>query len=412
MKICKHDHVHATRIASNRPKPSGKVRNQAWRSPMGWMITVLAIMIGLLPAIQTAYASEYSAKVYATSLNVRSEPAADAQIVGSVKEGAVVTVQDAQYGWLKIQSEGLTGWVAGHYLKKVSESTSTDVSSSDKGTAVNAKDPKAPLTGTVTADSLRIRSGPGTNYDMIGSLTEGNTVTILSSSSGWLKIKMTDAAAGWVSGEYVTHEGSSTVTEGNTGNANDSVKKPVNASWETLKGKSIIVDAGHGGDDPGTIGTTYGTLEKDLNLQTAQYLKDYLNSAGAHVTMTRAKDEKPSLSSRAQLAQSISADAFISIHYNSSPKKVSGTLTFYYSETSDLKLAHAIEKQLGTGVDLKSNGVSYGNFHVLRENSVPSSLVELGFLTHPTDESIVRGPAYQKQAAKAIAQGLADYFAK
>lgn len=78
------------------------------------------------------------------------------------------------------------------------------------------------------------------------------------------------------------------------------------------------------------IGTTYGTLEKNLNLQTVYYLRDYLKDAGAHVTMTRTKDcHRISLSSRAQLSQSVSADAFVSIHYNSSPTKVSGTLTFF-----------------------------------------------------------------------------------
>jgi N-acetylmuramoyl-L-alanine amidase len=89
---------------------------------------------------------------------------------------------------------------------------------------------------------------------------------------------------------------------------------------------------------------------------------------------------------------------------------VSGTLTFFYSESDDLKLARAIETRLGQGIGLKSNGLSFGDYHILRENRIPATLVELGFLTNPTDESIVRKSSYQKKAAKAIAEGLADYF--
>ncbi|WP_036725014.1 N-acetylmuramoyl-L-alanine amidase family protein, partial [Paenibacillus forsythiae] len=180
-----------------------------------------------------------------------------------------------------------------------------------------------------------------------------------------------------------------------------------------LRGKRIVVDPGHGGDDPGMIGTTYGTLEKDLNLQTALYLRDDLKAAGASVTMTRTRDdERPALFSRAGLAESVSADAFISIHFNSSPKKVSGTLTFFYSQSDDMKLARAIENRLGDGIGLKSNGVSFGNYQILRENETPATLVELGFLTNPGDESIIRKASYQRKAAQAIANGIADYFSQ
>lgn len=402
MKNCNHDNIQLLDPTSDTNKRSEKRRRPAWLTSRGWLTAALAAIIGFMPVFDTIHAESYSAKVYASSLNVRSEPAADAKIKGSVKEGSVVTVLDEQYGWMKIQTERLTGWVAGYYLKKVTVNSASS-SSSSKPSPSNANNSSV---GTVTADSLRIRSGPGTGYEVVGSLKEHNTVTILSSSSGWLKVKTSNGITGWVSDDYVALSGSSTIS-GETTSGSSST----HTNWDSLRGKTIVVDAGHGGDDPGTVGSTHGTLEKEINLQTAMYLRDYLRDAGAHVTMTRTKDnERPSLSSRAQLSQSVSADAFISIHYNSSPKKVSGTLTFFYSESGDLNLAQAIENRLGNGVNLKSNGVSFGDFHVLRENSAPATLVELGFLTHPTDESIVRGTSYQKKAAKAIAQGLADYF--
>lgn len=388
-------------IRAKRSRPS-------WLARPGWIAAAFAAVIVLVSGSYTVQADSYSAKVYASSLNVRSEPAAGAEIAGSVPGGTVVTVMDEQHGWLKIRSGRLTGWVAGYYLKKVSGSSSpATVSSSGSVSGTGSAGSGNSRPGTVTADSLRIRSGPGTGYPVVGSLKERDSVTVLSSRSGWLKIRTVSGALGWVADAYVSVSGSS--ASGGTTSSTSSAR----SRSGSIRGKTIVVDAGHGGDDPGMVGTTYGTMEKDLNLQTALYLRDYLKAAGAHVTMTRTNSsQRPSLSSRTRLTQSVSADAFVSIHFNSSPKRVSGTLTFFYSESDDLELARAIENQLGQGIGLKSNGVSFGNYYVLRENPVPASLVELGFLTSPSDESIVRRTSYQKKAAKAIAEGLADYFAQ
>ncbi|QWU15547.1 N-acetylmuramoyl-L-alanine amidase [Paenibacillus sophorae] len=363
-------------------------------------------LLGLILTSHTTQADSYTAKVYTTSLNVRSEPAGGAAVTGSVKGGSLVTVSEEQHGWLKIRSGSMTGWVAGYYLKKAGGSAA---SSQATVTAAKKSTSSRPSTATVTADSLRIRSGPGTGYDVVGSLQARDAVAILSRQSGWLNIRAEGGVTGWVAEPYVTAGTSAASAVGirRTSSSAD-VSRPASAG---LRGKRIVVDPGHGGDDPGMIGTTYGTMEKDLNLQTALYLRDYLKAAGARVTMTRTQDdERPSLSTRAELAQSVSADAFISVHFNSSPKKVSGTLTFFYSESDDLKLARAIENRLSEGIGLKSNGLSFGDYHILRTNETPAALVELGFLTSPTDESIVRRASYQRKAAQAIADGIADYL--
>ncbi|HEY4432329.1 MAG TPA: N-acetylmuramoyl-L-alanine amidase [Paenibacillus sp.] len=374
-------------------------------------VTLLtACLVGITapqPAEAKTAAGSYNAQVYASSLNVRNEPAKNATVVGSIKNGAKVTVTDEQHGWSKIKAGSISGWVAGYYLKKVNSSsqpsrasgttvvsnTSTSTTSST-ATSATGSTTKA----TVTADSLRIRSGPGTQYKMLGSLKAKDTITLLLRQNDWARVRTASGDIGWVAAQYIrtgaTQGGASTVSR--TGN---------------LRGKLIVVDPGHGGSDPGMLGTTYNTMEKDLNLHTALYLRDALLAKGARVEMTRTReDQKPTLARRAQMSETLRADAFVSIHYNSSPKKVSGTLTFFYSESDDLKLARAIETRLGQGIGLKSNGLSFGDYHILRENRIPATLVELGFLTNPTDESIVRKSSYQKKAAKAIAEGLADYF--
>ncbi|WP_342563126.1 N-acetylmuramoyl-L-alanine amidase [Paenibacillus sp. FSL R7-0345] len=355
----------------------------------------------LLTGSQADALASYTAKVYASSLTVRSEPAAGASAVGSLKNGATVTVTDEQHGWMKVRSGSLTGWVAGYYLKKVNGDSASVVTAS----SVSLVKSSGSTAATVTADSLRIRGGPGTGYAVVGSLKANDKVTILTRENGWARIRTSAGEVGWVSAQYLSSGGSSSGVT--TASATSSSSK----GTSKIGSKLIVIDAGHGGNDPGMLGTTYNTMEKDLTLQTALYVRDYLTAKGATVQMTRTTaSQKPTLARRVQIGHSAGADAFVSIHYNSSPKNVSGTLTFFYSESDDLRLARAIENRLGQGIGLKSNGLSYGNYHILRENKLPAALVELGFLSNPYDESIVRTSSYQKKAAKAIAEGLADYF--
>ncbi|MFD2613388.1 N-acetylmuramoyl-L-alanine amidase [Paenibacillus gansuensis] len=373
-----------------------------------WMkclhLGLAAVLSGLLlPSVpDLEAASAYKATVYADTLNVRSEPSSEARIVGSLKSGTEVTVSKEQYGWLYIRRGTLEGWTAGYYLQKTGGSA-TKNTDSVKTAAVQS-------TAMIDANGLRIRKGPGKGNEVLGSLNRGDNVTVLDRSGDWLRIETEDGTAGWVASQYVQAAGSGGNIQTASSSEASSSGSPRSRNG-SIRGKVIVVDAGHGGTDPGMIGTTYGTVEKDLNLDTAKYVKDELTAMGAKVIMTRTKDsEKPGLQARVQVSTEMQADAFVSIHYNSSPKQASGILTFYYTETDDLKLARAVEQRLGEGIGLKSNGVSFGDYHILRENPTPATLVELGFLSNPKDEDAVRTSSYQRKAAKAIAKGLRDYF--
>ncbi|MEK3838353.1 MULTISPECIES: N-acetylmuramoyl-L-alanine amidase [unclassified Paenibacillus] len=378
-----------------------------------------SILAPVLPSSTVYAATAYTAKVYASSLNVRSEPAASAAVTGSLAAGATVTVTEEQHGWLKVRAGSVSGWVAGYYLKRTSGSSSTSTSSASTSSSATASKASATAavkttsassgTAVVTASSLRIRSGPGTGYEVVGSLQSGNKVTLLLRQGEWSRVRTAGGTVGWVSSGYLS---GGTVRSASTISSNSQTPSVVRKSG-SIRGKLIIVDPGHGGTDPGMLGTTYNTMEKDLTLQTSLYLRDYLTAKGARVEMTRTRgDQKPALSQRVQLGRSLGADAFVSIHYNSSPKNVSGTLTFFYSQQNDLRLARAVETRLGEGIGLRSNGLSFGDYHILRENPLPATLVELGFLSNPYDESIVRKASYQRKAAQAVAEGVADYFNK
>jgi N-acetylmuramoyl-L-alanine amidase len=371
------------------------------------LICILLTMNGASPAHAKANDS-YIAKVFADSLNVRSEPSSAASIQGAFKNGDLVTVSDERHGWLKVKGGRISGWAAGYYLKKTDSSLITvSVQAAQTGAKSIPATKASALTQTgalstgkqttVLADGLRVRGGPGVKYNVTGSVDKGERLAVLDSRDGWLLIRMTDGQTGWVSAQYMGDE--------------SKARGSVQTSAASLKGKVIVVDPGHGGSDPGMVGTTYETEEKVINLSTAFYLRDELRARGAKVVMTRTKDDqKPALSERVNVSESNGADAFVSIHYNSSPKKASGTLTFFYSELKDSRLTRAIEGRLAAGIGLKSKGISFGDFHVLRENDAPSTLVELGYLTNEKDEKLVQTAGYQRKAAAAIASGLEDYF--
>jgi len=385
---------------------AGEIMNKT-----GWLTLIIcALLVITLPTTGVAKGGDaYSAKVMADSLNLRSEPSSKASVVGKLNSGDVVTVSKEEHGWLKVKGSGGTGWVAGYYLKQVAASGVVKTSSQSQSSASVQKTAGSTQLAkqvSVAVDSLRLREGPGTKYGVVTGAIRGDLLAVIDNKSSWMKVRTSAGEVGWVSGQFVL------AAAGGAGLKVSDVQTS-KRTGRGLKGKRVTVDAGHGGNDVGMVGTTYDTKEKELNLKTSQYLADELRSRGATVIMTRTADsQKPSLSDRVAKSHAARADAFVSVHYNSSPKKSSsGTLTFYYSETKDVQLSRAIETQLSRQkIGMKSNGVSFGNYHVLRENGAPATLVELGFLTNAKDEALVRTSDYQRKAARAIADGLEQYF--
>ncbi|MDO3411634.1 N-acetylmuramoyl-L-alanine amidase [Saccharibacillus sp. CPCC 101409] len=411
--------------------PSNTKRRFARRAGLA-MLTLAAGVGGLFPySSGPVYAegSSYTAKVYTDSLNVRSKAGPDTPVIGSLKSGEVVNVTDELLGWLKVENASTSGWVAGYYLKKegaAAVSTGKSASGSaagSKGAAVSSGSAKV-ATGSkalVTANSVIIRSGPGKKWEMLGSANRKDAVTVLENQNGWTRIMTSYGAYGWVSSQYLQGGGAAKAVSATqhrkaaTVSSAAAKSEPADTSdiqSGSLKGKLIVLDPGHGGDDPGTVGTSHGLVEGELNLQTALYVRDYLVSRGARVEMTRTQNsQRPSLAERAQLAPALGADAFVSIHYNSAlTSSASGTLVCFYSESKDIKLARALEAPLKGGIGLRNNGLAFGNFKVIRENSVPAVLLEMGFLSNPSDESVVGSADYQRKAAKAVADGLQLYF--
>lgn len=181
-----------------------------------------------------------------------------------------------------------------------------------------------------------------------------------------------------------------------------------------LKGKTIIVDAGHGGKDSGAVGPS-GIKEKDVVLATALALKEEIEKYGATVILTRSTDVFLELSERTAIANKSSADAFISVHADSFSASSNGSTTYYNSTVNfngprSKTLGSAVQKNMISSLSTYNRGVKEQNFYVNRMNELPSILVELAFISNPKEEKLLNSSDFRKKAAVGITQGLEEYF--
>ncbi|MCH7903020.1 MAG: N-acetylmuramoyl-L-alanine amidase [Armatimonadetes bacterium] len=189
--------------------------------------------------------------------------------------------------------------------------------------------------------------------------------------------------------------------------------RPSEASG-SLTNKVIVVDAGHGGEQTGTIWN--GLDEKDLNLQLSDLLVAELTAAGASVIVTRGDDSEVGLQERADMANGSDADLFISIHHNSNrvAETRSGGMTFFHMQQATSRfLAQCIQTEIAGVSKIPDMGVwsdsriySVKGFAVLRFTEMPAVLIELGFLNHSYDRVRVQELEFQESVAKAIVKGL------
>lgn len=190
-----------------------------------------------------------------------------------------------------------------------------------------------------------------------------------------------------------------------------------------LKGKIICIDPGHGGTDVGAIGRLGGKeiYEKNITLSIALPLRDMLTSAGAKVVMTRSTDKDvygpwadadPELQARCDVANEAHADAFISIHIDSfSNGNVDGTTAYYNAKSSkDLLLAQMMHQATMSGLAIPDRGVKSNDFYVNVNTTMPSVLMEMGFITNPHRLQMLTSTWGPKTIAKSLFNGLVNYF--
>lgn len=184
-----------------------------------------------------------------------------------------------------------------------------------------------------------------------------------------------------------------------------------------------MVDPGHGGDTSWNGGATgvSGLQEKEVNLAIGLSLRDALENLGARVVMTRttdapasfsgAPDEDP-LDATTKIAAASGGDLFVSIHGNwwKDPTP-NGIETYYYPGSERGRAAAAaLADALTRATGLPTRGPMANNYHVLHYHEVPATLLEIGYLSNPGDEALLRTKAFRAKVVEAIVAGIRDYF--
>jgi N-acetylmuramoyl-L-alanine amidase len=197
--------------------------------------------------------------------------------------------------------------------------------------------------------------------------------------------------------------------------------------------KTICIDPGHGGKDPGNRAGS--NEEKKYTLLLAQETSAQLRAAGFNVILTRGGDSFVDLSERPDIARRRNADLFLSLHFNSTEEgrnDVKGTEVYCLtpagatstnargegdtrwvvgnrSDEKNMLLAYQMQKSYTKNLDVEDRGVKRARFQVLREVTVPAILIEGGFMSHPTEARKIYDSAYRKQMARAIVDGILAY---
>ncbi|MDD9272080.1 N-acetylmuramoyl-L-alanine amidase CwlD [Paenibacillus sp. GCM10023248] len=200
------------------------------------------------------------------------------------------------------------------------------------------------------------------------------------------------------------------------------------SDWQLpLSGKTIALDAGHGGPDGGAS-SREGVIEKDINLAITLQLRDYLQQAGAIVVMTRETDtdlaepgtkgyskrKTEDLHNRADLIDEKNADMFLSVHLNSIPSpRWKGAQTFYYlNNPNNSNLATLIQEELKKNLENTDRVAKPADrtVYLLKTLKMPSALIEVGFLSNPEEARLLADEKYQRKVAASIYQGVLRFY--
>ena len=247
-------------------------------------------------------------------------------------------------------------------------------------------------TGQITiTENAELRTGPNAAYPVIYKIDKGESFKKIDRKGKWIEVQNhAGTEKGWVAGWHT----------------NLNIPADQSLSSNPLKGKTIVLDPGHGGSDQGASSSTPSkSLEKNYTLKTAKELKKLLNKEGAHVKMTRSNDKYVSLDDR-----NIKGDAFISIHNDALDSSNANGVTVYWFKDKQESLAQTLNSAIQKKTLLTNRGSRQQNYQVLRQTDIPAVLLELGYISNPTDESMINDQLHRQVVEQAIVDGLKQYF--
>ncbi|WP_214829778.1 SH3 domain-containing protein [Exiguobacterium algae] len=339
--------------------------------------------------VASSYLSPTSAPVppsayYKTTdaLNMRLSAASWSDVILTIPANATVKYVSRYGSWYKVTYNGKTGYVASEFLTPTTA-------------------PVAPSSYYETTVNLNMRLSAASWSTIMQTIPAGSVVKYISRYDSWYKVTY-NGQTGYVASEYLKPTTVTTPTD-TTGTA-----------------RTIVIDAGHGGNDSGAV---YGSLyEKVLTFDIATRIASVLsNTYDYNVKLTRKDDTYLSLAERVDLSKSYKADAFVSVHINSSvassasghevlvPTTESYTTNPYVAASR--QFGSIINKELAARIPtIQNRGVKYQNVYVVGKNVTPSTLVEYGFLSNSNDRSHLTSTTYRQRMAEATASGVHQFI--
>ncbi|UQS81539.1 N-acetylmuramoyl-L-alanine amidase [Bombilactobacillus folatiphilus] len=336
--------------------------------------------------------SNTSGVIKAPNTNVQKYPQKDSEVLGTLSQSQKVNIVYSQNDWSQIIFNQTVGWIPNSELiitDKVPDKIQQNQTQQQRQTATNIQ------SVTTLQNNTRIFKNPSTNAKIIAHITDQTTLPYLGRSGKFYKVRLNSGDEGYIPSGLVSIS---------------DTKYAIKTAATKLAEATIVLDAGHGGSDPGALSSNQKHEEKNYTIQVVKLLQQKLQQTGANVVLTRSQDQSVPLADRARLANKLNADVFISIHFDAAYSgHASGLTTYYYSGKKDRQLAKNISAQLKT-MPLPNRGTHFGNYEVLRENEQPAILVEGGYLDNNKDYQKIKSPKYQAELADAIYQGLIQHF--
>lgn len=325
--------------------------------------------------------------IASNKVNVFKSKNISSKILASFNQGERLPVYKTEGNWYLTAKNGVPGYVLISQTKDIEKPVETPkqpVETPSYTTNTIAK---------VTASSLNIRSNASEDSSIIGKLALNDIAYVHSITGNWAYISTSNGIKGYIHKSYV---------------------KLINQNGNPIQNRIIVIDAGHGGKDPGA--SSNSLLEKDIVLKVASRVKNKLEANGAKVVMTRSNDTYYTLDERVKIAQEHYADVFVSVHVNAaSNPSAQGTET-YYSVTGNGSLveknalAAAINRQIVQNANMHDRGVKKADYVVIKNTAYPAVLVELGFITNPQDYNKLKDDHYIEIYAESIYRGIVEYY--
>lgn len=358
----------------------------------------------------------------AKNANIRQGPGTVYPVVSQVSDGSVLTAVSKSGDWYEVLlADNSKGWISATLVKlrnEDGEDEDGDEQDQDNPPGNNYRPPvSSEDTVIIISDVVNLRQGPSAGTTKIGEVYRGQEFVALGQQGDWYRIRTYGTQEGWVAGWLVAFKDAPSL-DGRGLPSRGSENAP-------LFGKTIVIDPGHGSlqqdgswSDPGAVSPS-GFYERDIVTRIAAVAGQVLSDNGATVIYTRKGNTSIDLYGRAAVANNQGADAFVSIHCNSSTNpSTAGTSTFYWAP-SDLdywqqlarkNLASSVQEKLVQVLGRRNIGILQERFVVIRETVMPSILVETAFLSNPEEEQLLLNYDFQRKAGEAIAEGVMEYL--